>query len=125
MLMVLLRDKRKHTPVDQIRTVSLGRILIGNIRPAAKHLLTGRRLLTGRTVARLHGKDRASDAYICFIHIGTDIMNGLKHRLQLRNGFRRTVARFHRFLCKLNGLCLTYIFRIFSGQCEFRQSQRI
>lgn len=52
----LINNKRDHTPVNQVGTVSLGRIFICNVCPSAKYLLAGSRLLTRRTVSRFYCK---------------------------------------------------------------------
>ena len=56
------QDKRQHAPVDQVAPVALGGILLGYVGPAAQNLLAGSRLLTGGTVAGLHGKDHRTYA---------------------------------------------------------------
>ena len=40
-----LDEEGKHTPVDQVGTITLGSILVGDVRPAAQYLLAGSCLL--------------------------------------------------------------------------------
>ena len=54
---------------ETIGAVTLSRVGIGNIRPSSQYLLAGRRLFSGGTVSRLHGKYGASHTQIRFIHI--------------------------------------------------------
>ena len=57
-------NKRQHAPVDEIGSVSLGSIFIGDVSPAAKYLLAGSCLLTGRTVTGLNGIDGGTESRI-------------------------------------------------------------
>ena len=58
---VTIENKWKHTPVNQVGTVSLCCILTGNVSHTAKHTLTACCLLTSRTVTRFYGKNHTSD----------------------------------------------------------------
>ena len=48
--LTFLNQEWQHSPVNQVRTITLGRILICDIRPSAKHLLAARRLFPCRAV---------------------------------------------------------------------------
>ena len=115
----------KHTPVDQVRAISLGCVLVGNVCPAAKYLLAGRCLLSGRTVTRFHCKNSASYTKIGLVYLRIGFVNGLKNRFQFRNCLNRTVACLNCFLCCLDRLRTANVLRIFSGECELCKSKRI
>ena len=125
MLVILIRQERKHTPVDQVRAVTLCRVFDGDICPAAQHLLAGCSLLTGGAVSRLHSEDRTSHADIAFAHLRVGLLDCLHHRLQLLESIQRTCACFDGFLCLLYFLGTSNISRILSGKCELCKAQRV
>ena len=123
--LTFINQEWKHTPVDQIGAITLGRIAIGNICPAAQHFLTGSGLLSGRTVTWLHREDRASYSQITFSSFWIYRMDRIHDRFQFFHSFQWAGSCLNRLLCFLNLFCSSYISRIFTGQGELCQSQRI
>ncbi len=67
---ITCRDQKwEHAPVDQVGTISLGRIFVGNICPATQYLLAGSRLLSCRTIARFYGKNGRSYTKVVMVYI--------------------------------------------------------
>ena len=114
----------KHTPVDQIRTISFCCVLVGNIGKAAKHLLAGSSLLSGRAVTRLHCKDRGTDLRILW-SCGEGFIDRLKDILYLRKCSKDVFSCYTGLLCCLYLLGTTNISRILTGESELSQSKRV
>ena len=76
---VLGNSERNDTPVDTVAAITLGSILIADVRVAAEHLLARSSLLTCRTVTRLVGEHAGTER--CIPSIGTNLRESIKNVL--------------------------------------------
>src|SRR5699024_2313236 len=121
-----LRDHEgKHTPIDQVGAITLGRVLIGNIGPAAENFLTGSRLLSGGTISRLHRDDRTAYTQIALSDLRELTVDCLHHIRKFGDSLQRTSSLLDGLLRFLDLLGPSHICRILSGKGELRQAQRI
>ena len=114
----------KHTPVDQVGTISLGCVLVGNIGEATQYLLAGSSLLSGRTITRLDSKDRRTDLCLLRRYLkGT--VDGVKYLFYLRECCKDILSCDTGLLSRLNLFGASYIGRILTGKCKLCQTQRV
>src|SRR5699024_4917366 len=82
-LVVGVCEERKHSPVDQVGTVTFCCVLNGDIRPASQDLLAGSRLLAGRAVTRFYCEDGAAHTDVALSDFRISLPYRLHHRFQL------------------------------------------
>ena len=123
--MIFFCQEWEHSPVDQVRTVTLCCILCCDVCPSAKYFLTGSCLLTSRSVSWFYCEDCTSDTKVTLANFRICLVDLIHHRFQFCKCIYRTFICFNCFLSFLYFFRTSDICRVFSGKSELCKSQRI
>ncbi len=121
------QQERQHSPVNQIRAVSLRRVFPCDIGQSAEHLLAAGGLLPRGAVARFYRINYASNLRVRGIHRVQSPDCG-QHTCELRHRLHHAFLAFSgrpRLLRQLHRLGAPDIPRILPGKRKFRKTERI
>ena len=123
LLVRTLEQERKHAPVDEVGTIPLGGVLVGNVRPSAENLLAGSGLLTSRAIAGLDSENGGADGDLHGIdarELGLQAIIGSSEALILGS-----LAILTAILDGLDSLGVRDIVRILAAKRELRKADRV
>ena len=117
----IIRQQRRHAPVDAVGAVTLGGIFARQIGAAAQHALAAGRLLAGGAVAGLVGKNGRADVGLLRADGITGDGQGTVNRGHLAGQGSGGAGSIQR----LDGLGGGHIAWVLAGEGELRQAQRV
>ena len=120
-----LKNKWNHTPVNQIRAITLCCILFRNISKTAKYTLAGCCLLSCRTISRLYCINYRANLCLACLYIWEQLMNLIKCSCYLIICLTWTLSILTCFFCCTNLLSTSNILRILSGERKLSKTKRI